>query len=186
MLIQVNEVQYQQIFRDLINKNYKQDHYFGVITSPVAIHQSRTMDYDEDYCIEHNIPILKSDRAGGTIVTFKNDIAFFYIQESNSIPKEIIAIQQFLKSKGLNAYLDYGDSLIGRDILIDSKYKVATFTNTTYGNVVFTAGHISMSVDLDIIKHICNKPMRKIPKGLKDYGIVPQEIIEVIKQVNNE
>ena len=43
--------------------------------------------------------------------------------------------------------------------------------------VVYTAIHISIGMDLDLIKAICTKPMVKTPKGLQDYGITQDEII---------
>lgn len=40
----------------------------------------------------------------------------------------------------------------------------------------YTAGFISMNVNLDHIKAICKKPMEKVPKGLSEYGITTEEV----------
>lgn len=187
MLVQVNEDEYQAIYQSLIDNNDQKNHYFGIITSLIAIHESREMNYNQQYCEEHNIKILHNNRYGETIVAFSGDIDFFFIQNENKIPKEINCLLQYLRfNKKLVANIDESMMLIGRDILIDDTYKVATFTNTEYNGVVFTAGHISMSVDLDEIKNICLKPMKKIPKGLTEYGITQQEIIDLIRQANDE
>lgn len=185
MLVKVTEQQYLQIFKELIRQNNQENHYYCVISMPIAIHESRNKDYNEEYCNEHNIEVLHSDREGGTIVAFKNDINFFYVQAENKIPREIEFLLQYLRhDKGLNAVLDWSPNLIGRDIIVDGKYKVATFTNSEYNGVVFSAGHISMSADLDLISHICTKPMKKIPKGLSDYGITTEEVENIIIESN--
>lgn len=33
-----------------------------------------------------------------------------------------------------------------------------------------------MNTNLDHIKAICRKPMKKVPKGLSDYGITTEEV----------
>ena len=180
----VTEQGYINIWQEIIKDKIIDTHFWGIITSPLAIHESKDKDYNLEYCIEHNIPILHNNRAGGTIVAKANDINFFYIMENNNVPDEIVKILYYLRNvKHLNADLSDSESYIGRDILIDGIYKVATFTNTCLAssNVYFSAGHISMSVDLDAIKHICLKPMNHIPKGLCEYGITQEEIINLIE-----
>lgn len=48
-----------------------------------------------------------------------------------------------------------------------------------YGKLLTTC-HFTLSVNIDLIKAICTKPMVKVPKGLADYGITQQEVIEFI------
>ena len=179
----VTEQGYINIWQEIIKDKILDTHYWGIITSPLAIHESQSKDYNLEYCIEHNIPILHSNRVGGTIVAKANDIDFFYVMENNNVPDEIVKILYYLRNvKHLNADLSESPDYIGRDILIDDIYKVATFTNSQQGDgSFFSAGHISMSVDLEAIKNICLKPMKKIPKGLSEYGITQEEIINLIE-----
>ena len=38
------------------------------------------------------------------------------------------------------------------------------------------AGFIGINTNLDHIKAICRKPMKKVPKGLSEYGITTEEV----------
>ena len=61
-------------------------------------------------------------------------------------------------------------------------YSIATIpviVALTYGIIDYTGGIISMNVNLDHIKAICRKPMKKVPKGLSDYGITSEEVEEM-------
>jgi lipoate-protein ligase A len=71
------------------------------------------------------------------------------------------------------------------DILIDGTYKVASSSTRQFGKVLFSAFHISHEVNLNIIKSLCTKPMKKIPRGLGDYGITESEIIELFYRFIN-
>ena len=79
-------------------------------------------------------------------------------------------LQWYLLSRGLNAIRS------GNDVLVDG-YKVGSYMSQNINGVVYTATHISIGMDLDLIKAICVKPMVKTPKGLKDYGFTQEEII---------
>lgn len=182
MRAKVTEQQYLQIFKELIRNNYQNDKYYAVISYPACIHESRLHDYNEQYANEHDITILHSNRAGGTIVAFQGDIDFFYVQDKNKVPEILNILCNYLRSKGINAYWDPNNENIGHDIVIDGIYKVATFTNTICEKNVFTAGHISMHVNLELIKHICTKPMKKTPRGLDEYGITTEEVENLFKQ----
>ena len=59
----------------------------------------------------------------------------------------------------------------GNDLIVDGIYKVASYSTRRYGDILFTAFHIAINVNLEMIKKVCTKPMVKIPKGLSEYGI---------------
>lgn len=75
----------------------------------------------------------------------------------------------WLKSKGIAAIYE------SNDVLVDG-YKVCGLCVTQYGRIDYTAGFIGLNVNLDHIKAICRKPMKKIPKGLSEYGITTVEV----------
>ena len=40
---------------------------------------------------------------------------------------------------------------------------------------------ISINQDLEVIKNVCLKPMVKVPKGLGEYGVTTEEIIDWVE-----
>lgn len=43
-----------------------------------------------------------------------------------------------------------------------------------------------MNVDLEDIKKICKKPMKKVPKGLSEYGITTEEVEQMFLEFCKE
>ena len=58
-------------------------------------------------------------------------------------------IVDYLKSKGLNATTD------GNDLMLDGVYKCGSHSSRRYGNILYSAFHVSVGMDLDNIKNIC-------------------------------
>ena len=145
------------------------------VTSDVISVLKGADELNVEYCNNNNLEIFNTHKFGGTIINFKNDLCIGdYQPKHNSFGEDILnAIKEYLISKGLNA------SFEDNDVLIEGKYKVASYMSTFINECLYTAIHISIDVDLEIIKAICTKPMNKIPKGLSDYGITQQEMKEV-------
>lgn len=68
------------------------------------------------------------------------------------------------------------------DILIDGK-KVIGYGSRMYGDILYTAIHVSINANLELIKKICTKPMEKIPGSLSDFYITSQHIEKIIYEV---
>ena len=126
-----------------------------------------------------NWVVYKSHSFGGTIVNFKDDICIANFKKNNfTFGEEILTLLgSYLQSKGLNVCIDCND------LIVDDIYKVASYASTNIEGIVYTAIHISMSVDLEIINVFCLKPMNKIPKGLNEYGITTDEIDKFFQSV---
>ena len=62
------------------------------------------------------------------------------------------------------------------DLLIDGKYKCGSYSSRRFNDILYTAVHISIRADVDMIHSICLKPMNKLPKGLSEFGITTDEI----------
>lgn len=137
---------------------------------------------NKEYCLENDIDILETKHIGGTIINFKEDICVGNFQNdfNDFGDKFSEAIFKFLESKNLNV------SKNGNDILIDNEYKVCSYSSVNMNGKLYTAFHISIGMDLGLIKEICVKEMKKIPKGLSDYGITTEEMVDLVKQVANE
>lgn len=141
-----------------------------IIESPIAIVHRKTQ-VDEAVCNEMGYFVYESFNNGGTILGNHGDIMFSHVAEPENgwIFRFAEYFTEWLKSKGLNAV--YEDN----DILVDG-YKVCGLCITRYGRIDFSSGFIGINTNLDHIKAICKKPMKKVPKGLSEYGITTAEV----------
>lgn len=131
-----------------------------------------------EYCQAHNIPCVDIGRRGGAFVVNKGDIGFGYITNGldNTIGELLYnKFAEYLRAKGLNAEAK------DNDVLIDG-YKVFGWASNYYKeyDAIYITCHFTISVDLELIKNVCTKPMNKIPKGLSDFGISREEVKEFI------
>lgn len=143
---------------------------YVVVDSPVAIVHRKTQ-VDEEVCKALGYDIVESYNNAGTIVSNAGDvlIGHFAQPENGWYDRFIAYFLEWLKAKGLNA------EFVSNDIVVDG-CKVCGMCITRYGRIDYTGGIISMNVNLDHIKQICRKPMKKVPKGLSEYGITTEEI----------
>lgn len=133
-----------------------------------------------EYCKEHNIPCIDMGRMGGTFVINKGDVGLGHVAKGldNTIGEEIhYQFTEYLKSRGLSAEAKENDILVGG-------YKVFGWASKHYQqqDATFITCHFTMSVDLDLVNAICTKPMNKIPKGLNDFGITRENIIQFLEK----
>lgn len=143
---------------------------YVVVDTPVAI-VHRKSQVDEETCTALGYEIIESYNNAGTIVSNAGDvlIGHFYQPENGWHDRFIAYFINWLRNKGLNA------EYVSNDILVDG-FKVCGMCITRYGRIDYTGGIISMNVNLDHIKAICKKTMKKIPKGLAEYGITTEEV----------
>lgn len=137
---------------------------------------------NKEYCLENNIEILQTKHMGGTIVNFKEDICVGNFQNvfNDFGDKFNELLIKYFESKGLNV------SKNGNDILVDNEYKVSSYSSVNMDGRLYTAFHISIGMNIDLIKNICKKEMVKIPKGLSEYGITTEEIVNFIKGIEQD
>lgn len=151
-------------------KSGQHDIGYIIIEKPVAIvHMAKQVD--ETTCNELGYTIYESFNNGGTILANAGDIMFSHVDapESGWIVQFAEYFVEWLKDKGLN--VEYVDN----DVLVDG-YKVCGLCITRYGRIDFSSGFIGINTNLDHIKAICKKPMKKVPKGLSEYGITTEEV----------
>lgn len=141
-----------------------------MVESPIAfVHKERQVD--RETCESMGYEICEAYYNGGTILGNNGDMAFAHFGEIGNgwYDRFISYFLNWLKAKGLNAV--YEDN----DILVDG-YKACGMCVTRYGRIDYTAGFIGINTNLEHIKAICKKPMKKVPKGLSEYGITTEEI----------
>lgn len=131
---------------------------------------------NEEYCNNNNLNIYKTHQFGGTIINFENDLCVGNYQPAhNNFGMRIMeGIKDYLASKDIHSIINEND------VLIEGKYKVASYMSTFINGCLYTAIHISIDINLETIKNICTKPMKKIPKGLSEYGITQNEMKNLI------
>lgn len=76
----------------------------------------------------------------------------------------------------------YWAACVDNDILVDGK-KVVGFGSRMFGGILYTAIHISVNIDLDLIRKICTKPMQKTPDGLINYQINTKDVLEILSDI---
>lgn len=157
---------------------------YVVVERPVAI-VHRKYQVDEDVCNALGYEIVESYNNAGTIVSNAGDILVGHFAEPGNgwLKRYADSFLVWLHSKGLNA--EYVDN----DILVDG-YKVCGMCVTRYGRIDYTGGIISVNANLEHIKAMCTKAMKKVPKGLGEYGITTEEVenwfIEFCKEEGHE
>lgn len=146
---------------------------YVVVDSPVAI-VHRESQVDADACRELGYEIVESYNNAGTIISNAGDvlIGHFDRPENGWYDRFVAYFIDWLRAKGLNA------EYVSNDILVDG-FKVCGMCVTRYGRIDYTGGIISVNVNLEHIKALCWKPMKKVPKGLRDYGITTEEVEEM-------
>lgn len=167
-----NPIQFMQVLPEIIKKG-------GAIMhrpSTPLVHLGSDNDINEEYCIENNIPIFRVQRSGGAIVSSVGDFEFVIVDpktNTKQMPLLLSKLVHLLVSR--NLYVEINEN----DILVEG-HKVASWAYKIVPGGIYTAMHISTSVDLEAIKHICKKEMKKIPKGLNDFGITLKDLEEII------
>ena len=136
-----------------------------------SIFINRPNTINEDACTEYGYTVLDTKHTGGVVVVNKGDVSvvhFGHIGDDWMRRFADYLIDKY-KERGLNA--TYEDN----DVLIDG-YKISGLSATPYGNIQYSTIHIGVNTNLEHIKAICKKPMKKVPKGLSEYGITTEEV----------
>lgn len=129
-----------------------------------------------EYVREHGLDLHYLATAGGVTVLYEGNLSTGFVGYpgwvSSTMSAYIAWFLGWLKSKGLNAYPE------GNDILVDG-YKVCAFSTnynkeTNWGLATIT---FTVNIDVDLVRSVCNKPMEKVPKGLSEYGITVEDIM---------
>lgn len=137
-----------------------------------------TNDINQDVCEESNVKVINIHHLGGTLVLTETAVGFAYVGEEltrefyNALVNQFV---QYLQKRGLNA------EHVDNDVMVDG-YKIGSWTKRILPNEAhwFTF-QISLDNDPELINKICTKPMKKVPKGLSEYGITKEEVITFLE-----
>ena len=177
-IIELNSKNIIAGFDDIIS-SHKECIVYGV-PDDNYIYVGRGNTINEDFAKKHNVKVLEIPNEGGTIVISKGDVdigIFRYngFGDGQNISNKIL---KHLKEKIPNIELFNNDFSIKDD---DKIYKLGSYSSRDLGDrYVYTAIHLSININLELIKGICKKEMVKIPKALSEYGITTEEMISEI------
>ena len=137
---------------------------------------------DAEQAQQYDVKVLKLNNEGGVIISDKGSLiigAFF--DEANDFQQTLAYnICRKIIEKGYKAEIS------GNDIIVEDEFKVASFSSRRFGKTLFGSFQISFTVNIELIKSLCTKPMRKIPRGLNYYNIYFDEIFLIfLNTLNN-
>ena len=155
-----------------------EDAFYYVYPKQMVI-ANKVEDINVSYCVTNEIETITVQNLGGAIVANKGDVGIaIFKKEGFEVGKNML-----LKVKEILSEYVPNLEIQNNDLIAEGKYKLASFASTDIGDrVVYTAIHISYNPDVDVIKAICKKPMIKVPKGLIDYSISPNSILNKYKE----
>lgn len=140
-------------------------------------------DSAQNFVKDNGIKTRRLGNAGGCIVAFPGnvEVGHFSRNLNNDFIERMTSEALILfKKKGLDVSQD------NNDLLVDG-FKVFSTSKASYNNaIMFGAVHISINCDADLVRKICTKEMKKVPKGLSDYGITTEEMLDLVLRVYEE
>lgn len=130
---------------------------------------------NNDSLKKYNAVVLNFQNEGGVIVTSAGDFDLGYFSKDidNKFNEQLSkSLAEYLTEHGVNT------QIIDNDLIVDGMYKCGSFSSRRFGDLIYSAFHVSINVDLQMIRDICVKEMSlsKIPKGLSEYGITTEKI----------
>jgi lipoate-protein ligase A len=140
---------------------------------------------DEQLCYELGYKVYEAQYGGGIIITNLGDIDIAYFgQPGNTFHSDFCKYftEWLINIKGLKA------ECTKNDVLVDN-YKVSGNGVIRHSGIEYSVIHIGINTNLENIKKICKKPMKKVPKGLSEYGITTEEVEQMFLdfcQLNNQ
>lgn len=117
--------------------------------------------------------LVNTMHEGGTICVFRDGITLFTVDDSE--PDWLEKLVQMLHGRGV-------DATRGRNDLLVEGRKAAGYTSFVLGQsgLRLNGIHISINMDVDLVRRVCSKPMYKIPAGLSEYGITRQDVMTAL------
>lgn len=124
-------------------------------------------DINREYCEANNIDCLQKPYLGGAICVMPTDLDVSIVAKGATSYFSRVIIDKLAEwvKKGTDANV----TIDKNDILINGE-KVLGMANYEIDDVFICGFHMSFDKDLDFIKNVCAKEMKKIPACLNDYG----------------
>ena len=151
---------------------------FIAVINDTVVHYGPEGGFDQEKAKELRLDCYNIRKGGGAMVTSPGDVVFCYATKNKGgIINELLA--PFIKNKLLELGIQCEG--VGNDLIINER-KCSGFMCVDIGSIRYYGGHFSINCNLDLIKQICTKPMKKIPGGLAEYGVTTEQMIEWISE----
>lgn len=123
------------------------------------------------YIKDNNIPYIKINGGGSTIVCSKGDLdlGFFGSKE--------FCEEMFMRISNMFSKILTGSKFINNDFMYDGN-KYGAVTSINLGNVFYMGVHISNNINTELINRICLKKAYKKPERLP-IQITEKEILDI-------
>lgn len=137
--------------------------------------------FNEDYCMEHKIPVYPLQTKGGTIVSTEGDLNI-----GICIPKKVDIGSNTILNGLADIFRKYTNKNIevdGNDILIDGFKVLGSSVYEAFGMFMLITP-VSLSEKSELIKNICTKHSEKQPKHIDfmDGEMLRQEVLTWLQQ----
>lgn len=128
----------------------------------VGVHQEVWLEVNLDYTRAHNIPVVRRDLGGGTVVITPGEHDYFIVVHEEEAPREPTKLYAKYLTPVVNVLRDYGlnASLRDQDIVVNGK-KISGNGAMSYGKAVVITGNILLRLDVDLISKCIRVPDEK-------------------------
>lgn len=133
---------------------------------------------DREACNRRGLQIGKAPYHGGSIVNMPGDLSLCITTWGDSeVAREIVDVTaDWLSGLGVNVSRD------NNDVLVDGKKVISWARTMALNGWCQSVVHFSIGrMDLEMVREICTKPMRKVPGQLCEYGITADDILTKLK-----
>ena len=131
---------------------------------------------------EYNMPVFHSDyRPGMVDIIFPGDLCICVVEKNRSHVGDRIlrAACDYLTARGIPAGVNGSDFLI-RDMKARKLYKIGSYGDLPVNGMWEITVHISIHVDMELIKACRNEPPEMMRIGLDRYGVTAEELLTAI------
>lgn len=151
-------------------------------TTDLTVYDTGKQDINFEACFKHNAVIIPMTSNGGSAVTLPGDIGFYFSTPgySEGWCKFVFAkLIVWLSTQGILANVRNNDLTI-------SGRKFAGYTEHPSKDYTFGIIFVAMNNAQDLVREICTKPKTKDTIGLSDFGLIANDITNVVIQATNE
>ena len=130
--------------------------------------------YRRSFCAAHNIPVAAGEYIGGCIVCMPGDLSLIRTAWGSSDFATDLARRaaEMLVARGLSVSID------GNDVLVDGCKVISWASSMAQNGWSQNVIHFSIGpMDMELVRHVCAKPMMKTPGSLGVYGITAEMLL---------
>ena len=141
----------------------------------VGLHQEIALEVDEDYCRDHNLPIIRRHVGGGAVYLDRHQMFFHFIYPGARAPRIVSDIYRKFTTPVINTYQDLGVNATFRpvnDIHVDGR-KIGGTGAASIGAATLMVGSFMFDFDTATMARCLKVPSEKfrdkLRAGMEDY-----------------